>query len=367
MPASTPELSITTPNIDLAHCRELLCSGSRSFYAASHLLPAPVRDAACRLYAFCREADDLIDEGDDPARALALLEQRLSAVYSGEPGPGPIDRALADVVRRYRVPRALLDALLEGFAWDAQSRQYDSLSDVLDYSARVAGSVGVMMALLQGARAPDTLARAADLGLAMQLTNIARDVGEDARAGRLYLPRAWLREAGIDPDDFLARPTFSAGLASVIERLLAEAETLYRRADSGIAVLPRRCRPGIYAARMFYAEIGAQLARHDHDAVGLRSVVPARRKLMLLARLPRAWWLDAPALAAPVADQTRFLVSAVAQGDAEAPPERGASGGFGERLAWTVELFSALEARDRAQFASRASWGSGSPRHSEGQ
>ena len=154
MPASSPELAVTTPNIDLAHCRDLLCSGSRSFYAASHLLPAPVRDAACRLYAFCREADDLIDEGDDPARALGVLEQRLSAIYRGEPGPGPIDRALADVVSRYGVPRALLDALLEGFAWDAQCRQYDSLSDVLDYSARVAGTVGVMMALLQGARAP---------------------------------------------------------------------------------------------------------------------------------------------------------------------------------------------------------------------
>ena len=184
---------------------------------------------------------------------------------------------------------------------------------------------------------------------------------------RRYLPRAWLREVGIDPDDFLARPVFSAGLASIIERLLAEAETLYRRADSGIAVLPRSCRPGIYAARLLYAEIGAQLARHNHDAVSLRSVVPARRKLMLLAGLLRAWRLDAPALSAPAAEQARFLVNAVEQQAVEAPPVRGASGRFGERLAWTLELFSALEARDRAQLASRGGWSSGSPRHSEGQ
>jgi phytoene synthase len=225
-----------------------------------------------------------------------------------------------------------------------------------------------MMALLMDVRSPDALARAADLGLAMQLTNIARDVGEDARAGRLYLPLEWLSEAGIDADEFLAQPRYSTALASVIERLLAEADRLYRQADSGIAVLPRGSRPGIYAARLLYAEIGAQLALRGHDAVSLRSVVPARRKLSLIARVFGAWWLRTPELEAPVAEQARILVDAVEQQTATAEPRTGGSSGrFSERMVWTLELFSALEARDRAQLAARGSWSSASTGHSEGQ
>ncbi len=114
------------------------------------------------------------------------------------------------VVRRSPCRAPCLDALLEGFAWDAAGRRYDTLDDLLDYAARVAGAVGAMMAVLMGVRDPALLARACDLGVAMQLTNIARDVGEDARAGRLYLPLAWLREAGIDPDAFLADPALQS-------------------------------------------------------------------------------------------------------------------------------------------------------------
>ena len=99
-----------------------------------------------------------------------------------------------------RIPRALPEALLEGFAWDAAGRRYETLDEVEHYAARVAGCVGAMMTLVMGRRDPAILARACDLGVAMQLTNICRDVGEDARAGRLYLPLAWLRDNGIDPD-----------------------------------------------------------------------------------------------------------------------------------------------------------------------
>ena len=103
-------------------------------------------------------------------------------------------------------PAALPEALLEGLAWDAEGRSYETLDDLFDYAARVAGTVGVMMTLIMGVRSPEALARACDLGVAMQLTNIARDVGEDARMGRIYLPRQWLREAGVDAEAFLADP-----------------------------------------------------------------------------------------------------------------------------------------------------------------
>jgi phytoene synthase len=269
---------------EIEACARLMAGGSKSFFAASRVLPARVRAPATALYAFCRVADDVIDRSDDPAQALLGLRQRLDDVYAGTPQACLADQALAHVVARHAMPRALLDALLEGFAWDAEGRRYETIDELHRYGARVAGSVGAMMAVVMESRERGTLARACELGLAMQLTNIARDVGEDARNGRLYLPRAWMREAGLEPDEWLAAPRFEPALAAVVERLLAEADRLYRRAECGVASLPRDCRPGIQAARLVYAEIGRALQAQGHDAVGRRAVVCRRRKLALMAR-----------------------------------------------------------------------------------
>ena len=167
----------------------------------------------------------------------------------------------ADVVTKFCIPRELPEALLEGLAWDAEARRYETLQDLTAYAARVAGAVGAMMTLVMGQRSPEIVARACDLGVAMQFTNIARDVGEDARAGRLYLPLSWLREAGIDPDAWLATPSFTPEIAAIVQRLLDAADAFYARATLGIASLPIGCRPGIYAARALYAEIGRELER----------------------------------------------------------------------------------------------------------
>ena len=245
-----PDTPAAMPAYDLQACRKLMRGGSKSFFAASLLLPARVCAPASALYAFCRLADDAIDLGQDPAAEMAGLRRRLDAIYDGRPGPQDADRALAHVVHRFAIPRLLLDALLEGFLWDADGRRYETLDDVQDYAARVAGTVGAMMALVMGVHTPRALARACELGIAMQLTNIARDVGEDARNGRLYLPRAWLREAGIDPDAWLRAPRFDAAMAGVVERLLQSADALYRRAEHGVAELPRDCRSAILAARL---------------------------------------------------------------------------------------------------------------------
>ena len=233
---------------DLHHCREAIRTGSLSFHAASKLLPAKVRDPALALYAFCRLADDAVDDSADKAPAVLALRDRLDLVYAGRPRNVPADRAFAAVVQDFEMPRALPDALLEGLAWDAFGRQYQTMPDLLTYCARVASAVGAMMCVLMRVRDADALARACDLGLAMQLTNIARDVGEDARAGRLYLPRDWMREAGIDPEAWLQAPSFTSALGSVVSRLLAEADVLYERAALGISALPRDCRPAIQAA-----------------------------------------------------------------------------------------------------------------------
>lgn len=321
----------------------MLKGGSRTFFAASHLLPAAMRAPAAALYAFCRLADDAVDLQDDKVAALAGLRDRLHRAYAGRPRPIAADRALAEVVAAYAIPRALPEALLEGLAWDAEFRTYPTLAALHDYAARVAGAVGVMMALIMGTRDAAALARAADLGCAMQLTNIARDVGEDLRAGRLYLPLDWLAEAGLDGDALRRAPAFSPALGGVVARLLAEAERLYTRAETGIAALPAGCRPGIAAARLIYAEIGRAVEQAGFDSVSRRAVVGGSRKAALLARsIAVAAWppaLDtAPALAA-----TTFLVESV--GPAPRRPRRLR---YVDRVIGVIDLFTELERREAA-------------------
>lgn len=330
---------------DHANCRALLRAGSKSFFAASLLLPPRVRDPACAIYAFCRLADDAIDIEEGRVGALARLRERLDRAYAGRPFPISADRAFAEAVWRFGIPRALPEALLEGFAWDAEARRYPDLASLHAYAARVAASVGAIMALLMDQRDPDVLARACDLGVAMQLTNIARDVGEDARAGRLYLPLDWLAEEGIDADAFLAAPRFTPALGRVVARLLAEAERLYLRAEAGIARLPANCRAGIGAARLIYAEIGRAVERHGYDSVSARAVVPKSRKVMLLAaaRAKSPFW-PLTHLRAPPLEATRYLVDAAASASPAATPARG----FDARVAWLVSLYDRLERRDRA-------------------
>jgi phytoene synthase len=334
---------VATP-AELAACRALLRGGSRTFHAASLLLPRRIREPAAALYAFCRLADDAVDDERGGADAIARLRERLRRAYDGEPMPFPADRAFAGVARRFAIPRALPEALLEGFEWDAAGRRYETLEALEAYAARVAGTVGAMMAILMGARAPEALARACDLGVAMQLTNIARDVGEDARAGRLYLPAQWLREAGIDPEAWLAAPAFSPALGAVIQRLLAAADALYERAGAGIARLPLDCRPGIQAARLVYAEIGREVERARLDSVSRRAVVPARRKARLLARAFAVAVLPAPPAPAVTLEATRFLVEAAALPHAQA---RIAWWNLYERLVWVLALFERLERLER--------------------
>lgn len=338
---------------DLIACRRELKGGSRSFHAASFLLPRTFREPASALYAFCRMADDVIDGDRDSSHALKELHRRLDALYAGRPEPYAADRALTAVVRAYDLPKALPEALFDGFAWDAEGRCYEDLSGVLAYSARVAGAVGAMMAVLMGARGRDLLARAADLGVAMQLTNIARDVGEDASEGRLYLPRSWLREAGIDPEAFLDQPVFSPALGSVIERLLDVADALYRRADNGIARLPRRCRTGIYAARLLYSEIGREVRRRQFDAVSQRAVVSPLRKLYVLLRLPRAYVLSTRDLADTPLKENRFLVDAAASDPvlASVKHSRRVSplARMERKLVSVLDLFEELDRRERQQ------------------
>jgi phytoene synthase len=274
-------------------------------------MPRLARDPAYALYAFCRIADDAVDNTEAKAAALDDLRQRLALAYQGTPVDNPADRAFAAMVRDWCMPRDLPEALIEGLAWDAASRRYDDLSALRAYAARVAGSVGAMMTVIMGVRDARVLARACDLGVAMQLTNICRDVGEDARAGRLFLPLDWMREEGLDPDAFLAAPVFSPALERIVRRLLTEAERLYDRAACGIGGLPAPVRPAMRAARLLYREIGREVARGGHDSIARRAVVSAGRKRLLLVEAVLGFGLPDIGRDAPPLPETAYLVDAV--------------------------------------------------------
>jgi phytoene synthase len=334
------------PAYDAQACRALMRSGSKTFFAASLLLPARIRAPATALYAFCRIADDEIDLGSDAALAMQRLQTRLDAVYAGRPQAIDVDRALASVVHRFAIPREMLDALLDGFLWDAQGRRYETLEELQAYGARVAGTVGAMMALVMDTRDAAAIARACELGVAMQLTNIARDVGEDARNGRVYLPLSWLREAGVDPTAWLAAPSFDAAIGAVVQRLLDAADTLYRRAEFGIATLPRDCRPAICAARWVYAEIGRQIERNGHDSITRRAIVSRQRKLALIARATGSAWLASAAGSAdlPALPAVQYLVDAASVASTPRRP----SLSFAQRTAWVIDLCERQVAQQRA-------------------
>lgn len=326
---------------DIEACLAALRDGSASFHMAGLLLPRRVQDHASALYAFCRVADDVADTGGRREN-IEALRRRLQDAYSGFPQPHHIDRAFAAVVACNGVPRALPEALIEGLLWDIEGRSYDTLADLELYAARVAGSVGAMMAVVMGVRGEEALARACDLGVAMQLTNIVRDIGEDARMGRLYLPRTWLRDVGVDPDAWLEAPVWNAALETVVLRLLARADALYARARGGIAHLPWSCRTGIQAARLIYADIGRVARASGFNPLIQRAVVPKARKLSLVASAARAALLDQRSEPLPPLDATRFLVLAAAR------PHRHSDPAAESRVVWLLDLFERLERRERA-------------------
>lgn len=315
--------------VDLRTCQALIRRHSRSFYFSSLLLPRAERQQAWALYAFCRHADDTVDGDNDgsgvvPADAVndtqvllgrvQALRSRLHAVYEtvyAPPATTPpelaasaIDRAFAAVVARTGLPQAVPELLLRGMEMDARGQEYGSWDDLIGYCFHVASTVGLMMTYVLGhvmpprgadgalavERTEEVYLRACDLGVAMQLTNIARDVGEDARRGRVYLPDELLSQHGLTSSTILTLAERGApappALRRAVAELIARADRHYTVARCGIPMLQRGGRLAIAAAESIYRGIGERLLRTGCDPLTARARVSGWGKL---ARLCGVW------------------------------------------------------------------------------
>lgn len=266
-----------------AECNRIIRRHSKSFYFSSQFLAPETRRAVRALYAFCRTTDDTVDlASDDPARALATWVQQARAL---RPAPhNPVLVAWHDTRTRYTLNPGLIDELLAGVAMDLTINRYESFADLWLYCYRVASVVGLLVMGITGHQ-PGAEPFAIKLGVALQLTNILRDVGEDARRGRVYLPQEDLERFGLTADDILAG-VFDDRFKALMRFEVARAHRLYDESWAGIALLPADSRFAIGAASRVYRGILDKLATNGYDAYNRRAYLTTREKL---ARLPRIW------------------------------------------------------------------------------
>ena len=272
----------------LAHSQNSIQAGSKSFALASRLFRSDERNAAAVLYGWCRYCDDQIDESAKTEDEAALwkrweqLREQTEAAVSQRRVNHPVFFGLSHIVRRYEIPREYALELIEGLAMDIRSTPYYEISDLIQYCYRVAGTVGLMMTHVMGVSKERALRHACDLGIAMQLTNISRDVGDDARLGRIYLPLNWF-ERPITTMEVLAGNR-RAEIARVVSRLLKVAEQYYRSADQGLRYLRFREAWAVGAAREVYSEIGKIVIARGERAWEERSGTTKVRKLFLVGK-----------------------------------------------------------------------------------
>jgi phytoene synthase len=270
----------------LAECRALIELHSKSFALATRLLPRHLRDSAAAVYAYCRRVDDAIDDCPvaQQESALRSLRSELSAIYRGERLEEAHLRAFQALITVHAIPQHYPSELLEGMAMDVRGASYETLDELIVYCHRVASVVGLMMCHVFGLTRESALEPARDLGIAMQLTNICRDVAEDHALGRVYLPGKLLEEAGCPHlvGDALAQPEARRAIRHVTRQLLASADGYYRSGARGIRALPFRAGLAVRVAAWLYRAIGVEVRRRACDPLGRRAVVSRRKKMALV-------------------------------------------------------------------------------------
>jgi phytoene synthase len=272
-----------------AYCAGLTARHSRSFFLASSLLPPEKRKAIRALYAFCRKSDDLVDNpashGRGSSRA-ALAAWGRQALLLDPSGKDLIALAWTDARQRYKIPYRYAEQLIEGVGRDLDQARYESFEDLAVYAYGVASTVGLMSMHITGYDSLDALPYAVVLGVALQLTNILRDVGEDWRSGRLYLPLQELARFGLSEAD-LAAGRVDARWRAFMRYQIERNRRLYAEALPGIRLLHPDGRLAVAAAADFYQAILAEIEQNDYDVFQRRAHLSGWQKLR---RLPGLWW-----------------------------------------------------------------------------
>ncbi|MEO8661166.1 MAG: phytoene/squalene synthase family protein [Bryobacteraceae bacterium] len=267
-------------------------SGSKSFYFATRFFPQDLARAAHGVYWFCRYTDDMVDEAasvEQGRRDLEAWDQLVRRALDGEPTEHPVLRVFQDTAQRHGIPAEYPLELIEGMRMDLNGTRYADFAGLRQFCYRVASVVGLMMSHVIGFREP-ALDYAVDLGIAMQLTNILRDVGEDLRMGRIYLPAAEMAEFGYSEEELRAgvrNDEFMRLMQFQVER----ARRYYAQAEPGIALLNPRGRFAVKVAADVYREILGQIERAEYRVFDQRAVVPPVRK----------YWLTMRGMAGPMA------------------------------------------------------------------
>ena len=269
----------------VAGAREAIRNGSKSFRAASRLFDRRTRERSWLLYSWCRHCDDVCDGqvygfGQGAKGNVDLLREKTLLAAAGVEQPELPFRALTTLLAECPLPQRFLDDHLSGFTLDEAGWQPRTEEDLDRYCYYVAGAVGCMMAIVMGVSADDqeTLDSAADLGIAFQLSNIARDVREDLEAGRCYLPLDWMEAAGVDRASLFA-PENEAALTAMVRRLIDKVAQREESARRGVGRLPFRSRLAVLAALRIYGAIGRRVAELGSAAWDRRVTVGKIRKL----------------------------------------------------------------------------------------
>lgn len=268
-----------------AHCADLTRTHSRTFYLASGLLPRAKRRAVRALYTFCRVTDDLVDEAAEAP--LEQLEQWRERTLCRPPAADdPVVLAWADTVTRYHIPLLYAHQLIDGVSMDVRVRRYETFDQLAEYSYGVASTVGLMSMHIVGFQGAQAIPYAVKLGIALQLTNILRDVREDWEKGRLYLPQEDLASFGLSDAD-IAAGQVSDRWRAFMEEQVRRTHRLYEEAMPGIALLHRDGRFAIAAAAELYRAILDDIQLHGADVFSRRAHVSSWAKFR---RLPGIWW-----------------------------------------------------------------------------
>ena len=269
-----------------SYCAQLTRASSRTFYLASRLLPGRKRRAVRALYAFCRATDDMIDQAGGLEDARRLLDDWQERVSRSPNAYDPIPLAWADTKARYRIPHGYEAQLIEGIARDLRQRRYATFAELAEYCYGVASTVGLMVMHIVDFRSEDALPYAVRLGIALQLTNILRDVAVDWRVGRLYLPLDELAAFGLCEAD-VAGGVVDERWRAFMRYQIARARALYAEAEPGIALLNAEGRFAIGAAASLYRAILEDIEAHDYDVFRRRAHIGGWGKLR---RMPGVWW-----------------------------------------------------------------------------